>query len=110
MRILEKQEKKSISKVSILFQKLFICRHRIKKKPKRYISYATIDIKCSNKPKDVESKSVTESEAKTRNPESATVSSQNNLADLVAALNRFKTATAVSRLISLYSNKNIHAN
>ena len=97
MRILEKQEKKSISKVSILFQKLFICRHRTKKKPKRYISYATIDIKFAIKPKHDEAESVTGSEAKTRNPESATVSSRNNLAELVPALHKFKLTTAVSR-------------
>ena len=98
MRILEKQEKKSISKVSRLLGKLFICQHnRNKKKPKRYISYATIDIKFAIKPKHDEAESVTGSEAKTRNPESATVSSRNNLAELVPALHKFKLTTAVSR-------------
>ena len=82
MRILEKQEIKSISKVSKFFRK-----------PKRYLSYATIDIEHAYKPRHIEA----DSAAKTRNPESATVSSQNNLADLVPALNRFKTATAASR-------------
>ena len=107
MRIPEKQEKKSkfkISKISKLFRKLFICKQKkSKKKPKRYISYATIEIKCpdSVKSKYVENESPTESlpepESKTKNPESATVSSQNNLSSLVPALRQFKLTTAVSR-------------
>ena len=97
MRILENQEKKSISKVSKLFRKLFICHHMSKKKPKRYISYATIEIKYANTPRHVEAETVTDSEAKTRNPESATVSSQNKLADLVPALQTFKLTTSLSR-------------
>ena len=97
MRINEKKEKKSISKVSKLFRKLFICQHMSKKKPKRYISYATIEIKYANKPRHVEAETATDSEAKTRNPESATVSSKNNIADLVPALQKVKLTTAVSR-------------
>ena len=99
MRILEKQEKKSISKVSKLFRKLFICQHRGKKMPKRYISYATIDIQRQQayNPRHVEADAVTESETKTRNPESATVSSQNKLAELLPALQKFKLTKSVSR-------------
>ena len=107
MRILEKHEKKSkskISKISKLFCKLFICQQeKNQKKPKRYISYATIEIKCPNyvKSKYVEDESLTERlpepESKTKNPESATVSSQNNLSSLVPALRQFKLTTAVSR-------------
>ena len=107
MRTLEKHEKKSkfkISKISKLFRKLFICQQKKnKKKAKRYISYATIEIKCPTnvKSKYVKDKSQTEPlpepESKTKNPESATVSSQNNLSSLVTALRQFKLTTAVSR-------------
>ena len=106
MRIIENQEKKSISKITKiqkLFRKLFTCQQKKKKKPKRYISYASIYIRCpdSVKYKYVENESPTESlpepESKIRNPESATVSSQNNLSNLVPALQQFKLTTAVSR-------------
>ena len=105
MSSLEKHEKKSkskiskISKISTLFRKLFICQQKIKKKPKRYISYATIEIKCpdSVKAKYVDDEFLSESESKTKNPESATVSSVSNLASLVPALHQFKLTTAVSR-------------
>ena len=97
MRILEKQENKSISKVSKLFRKLFICQHRSKKKTKSYRSYKTIDIRPAYTPRHVEADTVTESETKTRNPESATVSSQNKLAELLPALQKFKLSTSVSR-------------
>ena len=112
MRIIEKHEKKSIykiTKIPKLFQKLFTCQQKKKEKPKRYISYASIYIRCpdSVKSKYVENgshteylpepESLPESESKTRNPESATVSSQNNLSNLVPALHQFKLTTAVSR-------------
>ena len=96
MKIIEKHEKKSKSKISTILKllgKLFICQQKKnKKKPKRCISYATFEIKCPTnvKSKYVENESPTEPlpepESKTRNPESATISSQKNLASLVPAL------------------------
>ena len=107
MRSPEKDEKRSISQISIisqisaLFRKLFTCQQKTKKKPNRFISYAAIEIKCpdSFKAKLFDDKSFSESESysKTKNPESATVSSQNNLSSLIPALHQFKLTTAVSR-------------
>ena len=107
MEVFERREKKSISKLSRLFRKLFVCQQRKKKKPKRYISYKTIEIKSPQKHKQafVEEESPFEtisacpsaSDTRKRNPESATVSSQNNLSFLLPALQQFKLSTAVSR-------------
>ena len=104
---LENHEKKSISKISRLFRKHFVCQERNRNKPKRFISYKTIDIKCPAKhnstfvkdesPYEIISKSPSASIARKRNPESATVSSANNLPGLVPALRQFKLSTAVSR-------------
>jgi hypothetical protein len=105
MCFLEKHGKKSISKISkisALFRKFFTCRQMTKKNPKRYISYATIEIKCPDSVKskyvDYESLYESESESKTEsNPEFGTVSSVNTLASLVPALHQFKLTTAMSR-------------
>ena len=106
MRIIENQEKKSISKITKiqkLFRKLFTCQQENKKKPNRYISYVSIYTRCpdSVKSKYAGNESPTESlpepDSKIRNPESATISSQNNLVNLVPALHQFKLTTAVSR-------------
>ena len=101
------EERKKRSKVSKLIHKIFICQSKNKKKPKRFISYKTIEIKCpeiptfTNDEELIDSKSLVESPLSMaigkRNPESATTSSQHNLDGLVSALHKFKLSTALSR-------------
>ena len=103
----EKRKKSRMSKIIKLFRKIFICHHIDKKVPKSYISYASIEIQGqkrpaeSNEDADCHPKSCEESSSgsklKSRNPESATLSSQNNLPGLVPALLQFKQCTAESR-------------
>ena len=90
----------------LALQKIFICHHINKKVPKSYISYASIEIQGHKRPDkstvdDCHPKSCEESSSgskqKSRNPESATLSSQNTLPGLVPALLQFKQCTAESR-------------
>ena len=102
----EKRKKSGMSKIIKLFRKIFICHHINKKMPKSYISYASIEIQGHQRPDesngdDCHPKSCEESSSgskrKSRNPESATLSSQNTLPGLVPALLQFKQCTAESR-------------
>ena len=103
----EKRKKSQISKILKLFQKIFICHQKNKKVPKRYISYASIEIQGLKRPeeskRDVDwhpafcEESSSRSKQKSRNPESATLSSQNALPGLVPALLQFRKRTAESR-------------
>ena len=84
---------------------MFTCQQKKKRKPKKFISYRSIEIqgKVDHRAKDTDSfhesceESLSGSELQKRNPESATVSSQNTLPGLVPALFQFKLSTAKSR-------------
>ena len=103
----EKRKKSQISKILRFFRKIFICHHIDKKVPKSYISYASIEIQGQKRPEESTGdadchpkfceESSSGSKQKSRNPESATLSSQNTLPGLVPALLQFKQCTAESR-------------
>jgi len=94
------------SKFSKLVGMMFICRQK-KKKPKKFISYSSIEIqglrKVGDKAEDIDcvsdscDESLCKSKLQRRNPESATLSSQNTLPGLLPALLQFKLSTAKSR-------------
>merc|ERR1711942_183707 len=95
------------SKLLKLVRRMFTCHRKRKKNPKTFISYNSIEIqglrKVDNTAEDMGCfpascpESSCGSELQRRNPESATVSSQNTLPGLVPALQQFKLSTAKSR-------------